>query len=82
MQSDHAKVGASWTTVGSNGVADINHMTKEKQDSPPRKKRPETRKNVDYDVSRGLKQLYNSVLDEPLPASFQDLLSKLDEGGR
>ena len=26
----------------------------------------------------GLKQLYDSVVDEPLPDSFKDLLSKLD----
>lgn len=26
----------------------------------------------------GLRQLYNSVLDEPLPDSFDDLLKKLD----
>lgn len=28
----------------------------------------------------GLKQLYNSVVDEPLPDSFQDLLDAFDEG--
>ena len=27
----------------------------------------------------GLKQLYDSVVDEPLPASFRDLLAKLDD---
>ncbi len=26
----------------------------------------------------GLKQLYDSVVDEPLPDSFEDLLKKLD----
>lgn len=26
----------------------------------------------------GLRQLYNSVLDEPLPESFDELLKKLD----
>lgn len=30
----------------------------------------------------GLKQLYDSVVDEPLPDSFKDLLSKLDDDGR
>jgi len=29
----------------------------------------------------GLKQLYDSVVDEPLPDSFLDLLSKLDADG-
>jgi len=28
----------------------------------------------------GLRQLYNSVLKEPLPDSFEDLLKKLDRG--
>nr|WP_197063542.1 NepR family anti-sigma factor [Novosphingobium malaysiense] len=27
----------------------------------------------------GLRKLYNSVVDEPLPDSFQDLLKKLDD---
>ncbi|GFM27345.1 uncharacterized protein PY1_contig-01-206 [Novosphingobium sp. PY1] len=29
----------------------------------------------------GLRKLYNSVVDEPLPDSFKDLLKKLDGGG-
>ena len=28
--------------------------------------------------TKGLKKLYDSVVDEPLPDSFKDLLSKLD----
>lgn len=28
--------------------------------------------------TNGLKKLYDSVVDEPLPDSFRDLLSKLD----
>ena len=28
----------------------------------------------------GLKQLYDSVVEEPLPDSFKDLLAKLDSG--
>jgi hypothetical protein len=27
----------------------------------------------------GLKQLYDSVVDEPIPDSFKDLLSRLDD---
>lgn len=30
----------------------------------------------------GLKQLYDSVVDEPLPDSFRDLIAKLDSGGK
>ncbi|MFZ1741680.1 MAG: NepR family anti-sigma factor [Pontixanthobacter sp.] len=29
--------------------------------------------------ANGLRQLYNSVVDEPLPDSFKDLLSQLDD---
>ncbi|MCJ2180314.1 NepR family anti-sigma factor [Novosphingobium album (ex Hu et al. 2023)] len=29
----------------------------------------------------GLRKLYNSVVEEPLPDSFQDLLRKLDDSG-
>ena len=28
----------------------------------------------------GLKQLYDSVVEEPIPDAFKDLLSKLDSG--
>ena len=31
------------------------------------------------DWADGLKQLYDSVVDEPLPDSFKDLLEKLDD---
>ena len=32
----------------------------------------------DPEWAAGLKRLYDSVVDEPLPDSFRDLLSKLD----
>ena len=35
-------------------------------------------RRLDPDWANGLKQLYNSVVDEPLPDAFADLLSKLD----
>lgn len=31
--------------------------------------------------ANGLQQLYDSVVDEPLPDAFKDLLSKLDDKG-
>ncbi len=34
----------------------------------------------DAEWTQGLKKLYNSVVDEPMPDSFRDLLSKLDDG--
>ena len=36
------------------------------------------KKMNDPEWANGLKQLYDSVVDEPLPDSFKDLLSKLD----
>ena len=38
-------------------------------------------KEGDPEWTTGLKRLYDSVLDEPLPDSFADLLSKLDKDG-
>jgi len=34
------------------------------------------------DWTSGLKRLYDSVVEEPLPDSFKDLLSKLDDAGK
>ena len=33
------------------------------------------------DWADGLRQLYDSVVDEPLPDTFRDLLERLDEEG-
>lgn len=33
------------------------------------------------DWTFGLRRLYDSVVEEPLPESFEQLLDKLDEGG-
>lgn len=45
-------------------------------------KGPEGGKANDPEWASGLKKLYDSVVDEPLPDSFKDLLSKLDEPGK
>ncbi|MDD3799721.1 MAG: NepR family anti-sigma factor [Novosphingobium sp.] len=34
------------------------------------------------DWAAGLRRLYDSVVEEPLPDSFKDLLSKLDDTGQ
>lgn len=34
------------------------------------------------DWANGLRRLYDFVVEEPLPDSFMDLLSKLDDTGR
>jgi hypothetical protein len=38
-------------------------------------------KPSDPEWAAGLKRLYDSVVDEPLPDAFKDLLSKLDSAG-
>ena len=38
------------------------------------------RKPADPEWADGLRQLYDRVVDEELPDSLRDLLSKLDEG--
>lgn len=37
-----------------------------------------TRRTGEPGWAQGLRKLYNSVLDEPIPDSFDDLLKKLD----
>lgn len=39
---------------------------------------PEVRRDGEPGWAGGLRKLYNSVVDEPLPDSFKDLLKKLD----
>ena len=43
--------------------------------------KPDVGKEGDPEWTSGLKRLYDSVLDEPLPDTFNDLLSKLDQDG-
>ena len=42
---------------------------------------PKVRQHGEPGWAGGLRKLYNSVVDEPLPDSFKDLLKKLDETG-
>ena len=44
------------------------------------KSRKNTRRGPDW--TSGLKQLYDSVIEEPIPDAFKDLLSKLDDEGK
>ncbi len=48
-----------------------NGQNADKAVSKPQEQRP--------DWANGLQKLYKSVVDEPLPDSFKDLLSKLDD---
>lgn len=40
---------------------------------------PEIRRDGEPGWASGLRKLYNSVVEEPLPDSFDDLLKKLDD---
>lgn len=54
------------------------------QDKAKRTMRPAHReaKRTKPEWADGLRQLYDSVVNEPLPDSFADLLSKLDEDSK
>ena len=47
--------------------------------APAEKPSTAQKPHADPEWADGLRQLYNSVVDEELPDSFKDLLSKLDE---
>ena len=50
--------------------------------SEMRAQTPRDGKKTKPEWADGLRQLYDSVVNEPLPDSFADLISKLDEGGK
>ena len=63
------------------GRANLHFMggsSKQKRKGAPAKGKAADR-NADW--TKGLKKLYDSVLDEPLPDSLKDLLGKLDAEG-
>ena len=64
--------------MGSNGVDDNGQMANETDENKRGAYVVKPGKRTEHDVTKGLKQLYDSVLDEPLPASFHELLTKLD----
>jgi hypothetical protein len=58
-------------------------LSQPKGPNEPKRKRgdpPHAREGEEPGWADGLRQLYNSVLKEPLPDSFDDLLKKLDRG--
>jgi hypothetical protein len=60
-------------------------MTKEtsqREATEPVQPEPKKTRKSRPEWSSGLRQLYDSVVNEPLPDSFADLLSKLDESGK
>ena len=57
-------------------------MNSDKSDMPAPRGAPATnRDGKDPEWANGLRKLYDSVVDEPLPDSFKDLLEQLDTKG-
>ncbi len=52
------------------------------QAKKPMKPQSATARDPSPEWAKGLRQLYDSVVDEPLPDAFADLLSKLDDAGK
>lgn len=69
-QSDNEQAGAPVSHRGSEG-----QLAEARQE----KKSGHTKMNVNPDWAVGLRQLYNSVVDEDLPDSFSNLLAQLDK---
>jgi hypothetical protein len=57
-------------------------MTNEKASKPVRPAAAKEGKRTRPEWADGLRQLYDSVLNEPLPDSFADLIAKLDDDGK
>lgn len=58
-------------------------MSEPENPDQPRKKSgepSEQKGGKEPEWAKGLRRLYDSVVDEPLPDSFEDLLKKLDKG--
>lgn len=74
-----------WVAISEQG----RHATEMSQDkdngkaaSPMQPATPTPAKRPRPEWADGLRQLYDSVVNEPLPDSFADLLSKLDENSK
>ena len=66
-----------------NTAAMDNSESKEKPVPPPKGGgKASGRKGHEPDWAAGLKQLYDSVVDEPLPDTFKNLLARLDENNK
>jgi len=64
------------------GWATASRMAGADKTGRPVKGKKQGTKRGSPDWASGLKQLYDSVIEEPLPDTFKDLLAKLDDGKR
>lgn len=61
-------------------MAHAAHMADKKAKSSMRTESSQTGSGRKPEWAKGLRQLYDSVVEEPLPDSFADLIAKLDSG--
>ena len=69
---EYTLVPAGTSPAGGDGFYSMTAQPPEKPDAQSGRKAPRP------EWANGLRQLYDSVVEEPLPDSFKDLLSKLD----
>lgn len=59
----------------------VGHRSKTSDTSAPAARRPiKTKSPEDPGWANGLRNFYSSVVEEPLPDAFSDLLRKLEDG--
>ena len=79
---DHVHKAVAIPIRGPRGWADGSRMAGAERTGKPVKGRTQNKARRGPEWASGLKQLYDSVIDEPIPDAFKDLLSKLDDGKR
>lgn len=77
--TDHVAIVAA---VNYRGGRDASSMAGAGRTGSPVKGKKQKTKQRGPDWASGLKQLYDSVIEEPVPDAFKDLLAKLDDGKR
>ena len=71
-----------WLRKVNDGTAHATHMTGKKAKSSMYTVASRTGPGRSPEWAKGLRQLYDSVVEEPLPDSFADLIAKLDSKSR
>jgi len=74
---NRARLSAALHLPSSTG-AQLQFMARDKHEKGKAAPKPGTAAPREPDWTAGLKQLYDSVVEEPLPEAFKDLLRKLD----
>ena len=73
----------SGLTIGFNkGWADASRMAGADRKTKPVKGMSNNKPKRGPEWASGLKQLYDSVVEEPIPDAFKDLLTRLDDSKR